>query len=86
MPARRGDTSTCETCGVEIVFLRHVRTGNLAPIESKPDPAGRYSVDWETKTYSFVTDLKTRGQHYHENHYVRCPQAKFWRVRSAAKA
>jgi hypothetical protein len=83
MPARRGDISTCESCGVEIVFLRHTRTGNLAPIEAKPDPSGRYVIDLVTNTYALVTGMKSADMHYHENHYVRCPQAKFWRTRGA---
>ena len=83
MPAQLGETRKCEVCGTEVRFLRHQRTGNLAPIESAPTPAGRFEVNWDELTYRTVFTLKKPSRDYHENHYVRCQEAKFFRERSA---
>lgn len=85
MPARVGESRTCETCGVQIVFLRHGRTGKLAPIEVVPNRTGRFTVNWTDHTYSTVFQFKDPGEDYYRNHYETCPQAKFWRDRSAVQ-
>lgn len=85
MPAQTGECGQCEKCGTEIIFLRHARTGKLAPIEVKPDPQGRFQINWQDQTYTTIFTPKVSRQDYYENHYVRCPAAQFFRNRSSQR-
>lgn len=82
MPARMGERRQCEKCGAEIVFLRHERTGKLAPVEAAPNRTGNFVVDWESRTYKTFFELKRPDQDYYQNHYVTCPSAQFFRQRA----
>jgi hypothetical protein len=82
MAARLGEVRHCERCGAEIVFLRHDRTGKLAPMEALPNRAGAFTVDWQNKTYATFFGLKELDQDYYQNHYATCPSAQFFRERT----
>lgn len=85
MPAHLGETRQCERCGVEVVFLRHLRTGKLAPIEALPNRSGSFTVEWEALTYATFFGLKQLKENYYQNHYVTCPQAQFFRERTSSQ-
>lgn len=72
-------SSRCRTCGKEIVWLLYERTGVLAPIELEEGRDGNILADLEKGTYRLHQGLKPLGETYRMNHFVRCPQARFWR-------
>lgn len=74
----------CRTCGAPVVFLRHIRTGKVAPIETTPSPDGDVAVGAQ---YMIVPALqrdayRARGELLYKNHYATCPQARFWHAES----
>ena len=45
----------CRSCGAEVWDLRHIRTGNTAPIEVRLSPGGNVTVDLEAGTYCLLS-------------------------------
>lgn len=94
MPAQLGERRQCEKCGKEIIFLKHEKSGKLAPIEVEPQPEGRFEVDWDSNSYRTIAgkskdgslfSQRRHGESYYENHYVTCPEAQFFRDRTATR-
>lgn len=83
MSATQGERRSCEKCGVEIAFLRHDKTGRLAPIEVAPIESGKFEVDWVDHTYRTFYGLKQKHVPYYTNHYASCPEAQFFRAAGA---
>ena len=91
MPATLGEKRRCERCGKDVIFLKHEKTGKLAPMEVEPRPDGRFAINWEDNSYRTVAGTskdgtqfsqRRQGRDYHENHYTICPDAQFFRDRS----
>jgi glucose dehydrogenase len=64
--------------------LRHVGTGNLAPINAAPAPDGNIHVDLEAQTYRLVGRDFRPGHETTDrylNHFATCPAAAAWRAR-----
>lgn len=93
MPATLGEKRRCEKCGTDIIFLKHEKTGKLAPIELQQRAQGRFAVNWSDLSYRTVAGTakdgtafsqRKPGQDYWENHYLSCPEAQFFRNRTQA--
>lgn len=63
----------CRTCGADIYWLKHSKTGKAAPIEVAERDDGNVLVDLSAGTYSI-----TFKGHHRVNHFMTCPQAKTW--------
>jgi hypothetical protein len=72
--------STCRSCGAEVILLRHELTGNWAPINATPDPAGNIVIDVKLGVYKIVPRQGRVGLLY-TSHFATCPAAPEWRVR-----
>jgi hypothetical protein len=80
----------CGSCGVEVVFLEHVRTLRVAPIELSSDPGGNIGIDLLAGTYMVLNkvqleDARRAGKKLHLNHFASCPQAGSWHRTPAAR-
>lgn len=83
-----GGVVGCSSCGAPIVWRRHERTGNLAPIDVRTEPAGnvillsgeRYRV---LSKADLAREAEPRTPRYMP-HFATCPQALGWRGRARA--
>ena len=82
------DVGRCRSCGEEVAWLRHQKTGNPAPIELAPAPDGlgniRTNLDDGTYRVLGKAELETIGpwrKVLSLNHFSRCPQAGRWHKR-----
>lgn len=80
---RRDHLGTCRWCGADIMWLKHPKTGKLAPIDLHPVPGGNIAVDTKHGTYTVISRDEltlfdtTRADedanpNLHLNHYVTC--------------
>ena len=65
-------TSACTSCGAPIYWLKHEKTGKLAPIDAAPSANGNCLVNLQDSTYRLA--LGQSGTLY-TNHFATCPQA-----------
>jgi len=72
------DVSTCKSCGARIYWLRHERTGNLAPIDVDVSFKGNIAVNLEAGTYTIHEGGSRR------NHFATCEAAAKWRGKRGA--
>lgn len=81
----------CDSCGIEVVFLEHIRTLRLAPIELAEDPDGNIGINLVDGTY-MILNKATReaavaaGKRLHVNHFARCPKAAWHRSQATARS
>lgn len=79
------------SCGAAIFKLRHVRTGNTAPILATPrDHAqataegiaqGNITIDLDKGTYSIVPKAeRAKYEALYINHFADCPDAEGWHL------
>ncbi len=64
--------SHCRSCGAAIYWLRHEKTGKLAPIDAAPSPNGNCLLNLKDGTYRLA--LGQDGT-LHIHHFATCPQA-----------
>lgn len=71
----------CRSCGAAIVWLKHVQTGKLAPIDKWPSAEGDCVINLEAGTYAKLTKEDRAAYHdwLHINHFATCPQAPQWK-------
>lgn len=81
---------TCGSCGKAIYFLKHVRSGLLAPIEAEPLPGGNIRIELDADSYTVLRKTELEAQRLadphgvlHVNHYMRCPQRAAWHRRGS---
>lgn len=84
MSSMQIDETRCRSCGAEIVWRKHRRTGKRAPIEAQSHPAG--NVELLSDGVSYVTygqadaELRrTHGMQLYRNHFMTCPQGRSWK-------
>jgi hypothetical protein len=70
-------------CGASVLWLKHERSGRMAPIDVQPDPLGKGNirVDLRAGTYAVVGgEALVRARRQQEplrlNHWVTCPAAQ----------
>lgn len=66
----------CKACGAALVWLRHVRTGQIAPIETTPSTDG--NLVREGKGQYRILPKAERATHVgprYKNHFATCPEA-----------
>ena len=64
------------SCGASVWFLRHERTGKVAPINVAPTPGGNIAVDLATCVYRLIPACdRQEGALHHTNHFMDCPVA-----------
>jgi hypothetical protein len=68
------DVQSCRTRGAGILWLKHERTGKVAPIDARVYADGNVVVDLAAGTYGIVAP----PQEAHKNHWATCanPPAK----------
>ena len=74
----------CSSCGRGIVWLKHERTGKVAPIERIATPDGNCAIDEEKGTYRIVSTITEREQligRLYRSHFMTCPKAREHRRR-----
>jgi hypothetical protein len=73
-------TQRCASCEPALYWLKHVRTGNAAPIEVEGGIAGNIAVDLDAGTWRIVPPAhRYEYEVLYFNHYAHCPQASAWR-------
>lgn len=70
--------SRCRSCGADVWWLEHVRTGRRAPIDVEPNAAGNVVVSLEDEQYRLAVPGDPQGER-HSNHFATCPDAERWR-------
>lgn len=73
-----GPVQQCRSCGRGILWLKHERTGNKAPIERIAVSDGNIAIDEERGTYRIVNTVTERDElvgRLYVNHFARCPQS-----------
>jgi hypothetical protein len=71
-----GTVDTCSACGAEIVWLRNVRTGNIAPITNYTVSEGYGNIErCDDKHYRIVPPSARVGKVLRINHFADCPDA-----------
>ncbi len=68
----------CKSCGRSILWLKHERTGNSAPIVQIASADGNIAIDEEKGTWRIVTTLTERDQligRLRKSHFSTCPNA-----------
>lgn len=85
--AGRSERKTCRSCGAEVVWLKHVRTGKPAPIDAVPNPAGNIVIHLDRGTYENVPadERDTQRDWLHTNHFQTCASADFWKKRGSLR-
>ncbi len=72
----------CRSCGAPVIWLRHDRTGNLAPIDAEPGGNGNVlclpNGHYVNLSPLEMLDPDNQGQ-VHTNHFQTCPQAASWK-------
>lgn len=68
------DRGRCLTCGEEIVWAKHERTGKRMPLEDTRE-RGRFVMREDGETYEAAPTL-------YVSHFANCPQARFWKGRT----
>jgi hypothetical protein len=71
-------SARCRSCGAPVWFLRHERSGKLAPVEQATSPAGNAVANLPEASYR----LARAGDEPAERrwmHHITCPQGKAWR-------
>jgi hypothetical protein len=74
-------TTTCRSCGAEIVFAR-TREGRLMPVDAHPHPAGTVTLEWDPASGEWRAILggqPSPGTPMHRPHFATCPAAAEWR-------
>lgn len=71
------------SCGADVYWLRHARTGKMAPIDAAPDPAGNIIVHLDQGTYENIPKDEREAQRdwLRTSHFQTCPSAEFWKKR-----
>ncbi len=78
----------CKRCGAPIYWLKHHRTGKLAPIDAKPSAeTGNLIIDLEDGRYfssgrldGLPPELLAGPQLRYTNHFATCPDRERWRA------
>ncbi|MDP9350374.1 MAG: hypothetical protein M3P51_02360 [Chloroflexota bacterium] len=72
----------CRSCGAPVIWLRHDRTGNLAPIDAEPGGNGNClpipSGHYVNLTPLEMLDPDNQGK-VHTNHFQTCKDKEMWR-------
>ena len=76
-------------CPGRILFLVHTATGNPAPIDAVPDPAGgNLRVDLRRGTYTgpltgtTLTEARAGDEQLHVSHFATCTRPDLFRYRA----
>lgn len=77
----------CRSCGAEIYWLKHVRTGKMAPIDAPPNPAGNIVIHLDHGTYENrpADEREAQADWLHTNHFQTCPSASGWKKRGSIR-
>jgi hypothetical protein len=78
-------TTSCRSCGAEIVWARTERD-KRAPIDAEPNPLGDVVLIWhegdrEPLAIFGVPDEAFEEWQRHTSHFATCPDADHWRHR-----
>lgn len=68
----------CKSCGRSILWLKHERTGKVAPIDQMATAEGNILIDEERGTYRILTTHTERAEYIgrlHMPHFATCPFA-----------
>lgn len=73
----------CESCGAQILWLRHVKSGKAAPIDAEGDQSGNV-VRVGADQYRMLTKAErdagaAQTTPLHLPHFATCPQAPAWK-------
>ncbi len=81
------ERKTCRSCGAEVVWLKHVRTGKPAPIDAVPNAAGNIVIHLDRGTYENVPadEREAQREWLHTNHFSTCPQSADWKKRGSIR-
>jgi hypothetical protein len=83
----RSERKTCRSCGAEVVWLRHVRTGKMAPIDALPTATGNIVIYRDQGTYEHIPagsgEREALRGWLHTNHFSTCPSAAHWKQRGS---
>jgi len=72
----------CRTCGAEIDWIPHLKTGKLAPIDVEPVRGGNIEVVANTngeRCYIVVAGIEAKPVKRRTPHFATCPDAAKWR-------
>lgn len=74
----------CRSCGQEVLWLAHHKTGKVNPIEAEKVIGGNIVVDLDNARYRIATGdehgkAKIKGIKLHISHFARCPNASGFR-------
>ncbi len=73
----------CRSCNAEILWLKHAKSGKLAPIDAKPVPTGgNIRVDLAQGTYSIVPKAERTGP-LRTSHFSTCPHMAKWQKKGS---
>jgi len=72
------EPSRCRSCGAAVLWLRHHRTGRLAPIDAEPADNGIAILVGDDR-YAIVVQATPAPITRYAPHYATCPQAATWR-------
>lgn len=74
-------TEHCRSCGAEVVWRKHLSTGNLAPINAEPDPTGNVILVGDAEYYVLRRSDPTPPADIerYTAHHSTCPHAEQWR-------
>ena len=65
-------TALCRSCGAPVYWLRHARTGNLAPIDIEEGFGGNITIDLWREEYTIVPKGSAPSSDRHRNHFSTC--------------
>jgi len=65
--------SYCRYCGAQILWLRSVSTGKIAPIDAHTREGGNVLVDFERETYAVAPAPPSVA---YTNHFATCPAVR----------
>lgn len=65
----------CMSCGAPVLWLAHVVTGRVAPIEASESPQGNCAV-LSGGRYRVIPKREDYTGRRHRNHFQACPKAK----------
>jgi hypothetical protein len=69
----------CRDCGRSVLWLKHERTGNLAPINDTPSPDGNVLINEEAGTWRVVATHTEQAEYVgrlHKHHRATCSKAR----------
>lgn len=71
----------CTSCGAEILWRNHVKTGKPAPIDAEETPDGNVVLLDGEDTYMLITQVEAdfAPLSLHKNHFATCPGANTFR-------